>query len=118
MDEEISDLFFYVSCFFVFVFLIHFLILQVCNDFVGEQHFDTGVGVIGVVSNGVPRGFPIPWVHDSSIFVTYGGPPFDILIGIPFSRCNIIIASIDWEKIVSQVHGVGVSSMKFWHWLI
>jgi hypothetical protein len=108
MDEEVSDWLSYVSWFFVFVFLIHFLILQVCNDFVGEEHFDIGVGVIGVVSNGVPRGSSIPLVHDSSIVVTYGGPPFDILIGVPFSRCNVTTTFIDWEKIVIQVLGVGV----------
>jgi len=68
------------------------------------------------VFNGVPRGSPIPWVHDASIVVTYGGPPFDILIGVPFSRCNVTTVSIDSEKIVSQV--VSVSSMKFRHWLI
>jgi len=100
------------------LFSLDFLILQVCNDFVGEEHFDIGVGVTSVVSNGVPKGSPMPWVHDSSIVVTYGGPPFDILIGVPFSRCNVTIASIDWEKIVSQVLGVGVSFMKFWHGLI
>jgi hypothetical protein len=37
-------------------FLIRFLILQVCNDFFGEEHFDTRVGVISVVSNGVVGG--------------------------------------------------------------
>jgi hypothetical protein len=65
-------------------------------------------GVIDVVSNGVPKGSSIPWVHDSSFIVTYRGPPFDILIGVPFSRCNVTTTSIDWEKIVSQVLGVGV----------
>jgi hypothetical protein len=81
----------YVSCFFVFVFLIHYLILQVCNDFVGEEHFDTRVGVIDVVSNGVPKGSPMPWVHDSSIVVTYGGPPFNILIGVPFLGAMLLL---------------------------
>jgi len=42
--------------FWRFFFLIRFLILQVCNDFVGEEHFDTRVGVISVVSNGVVGG--------------------------------------------------------------
>ncbi len=32
------------------------MILQLCNDFARDEHFDTRVGVISVVSNGVVRG--------------------------------------------------------------
>jgi hypothetical protein len=65
------------------------------------------------VSNGVPKGYPMPWVYDFSIVVTYGGPPFDTLIGVPFSRYNVTTTSIGWEKIVNQVLDVRISSMKF-----
>jgi hypothetical protein len=69
--------------FFVFVFLIQFLILQVYNDFVEKMHFDI-VGGIGVVFDGVAWGSPIRWVPDFSIAITFGRPPFDILLGAPF----------------------------------
>ncbi len=48
-------------------------------------------------------------VHDSSIVVTFGGPPFDILIGVPFFKYNVTFGFADREKIVNQVHGaIGV----------
>ncbi len=74
-------------CFFVFAFLIQFLILQVYNDFVEEMHFDI-VGGKGVVFDGVVGGFPILWVPNFSIVVTFGRPPFDILLGVPFFNYN------------------------------
>jgi hypothetical protein len=43
------------------------------------------------VSNGVVGGSHIFWVHDSSIVVTFGGPSFDVLIGVPYSRCSVTI---------------------------
>ncbi len=111
MDERVSDLLSYVFGFFVFYFLIQFLILQVYNDLVGEAHFHI-VGVTNVMSNGVVRNSPIPWVHDFSIVVTFGGPPFDILIGVPSSSCSVTIGSSYYEKIVSQVpSATGVGSM-------
>jgi hypothetical protein len=56
VDEEVSNLLSYVFGFLVFFLKIRFLILQVCNDFVGENHCDIRVGVISVVSNGVVGG--------------------------------------------------------------
>ncbi len=93
-----------VLCFWfsMFAFLIQILILQVYNDLVGEVHFHI-VGVTNVVSNDVVGGSPIPWVHDSSIVVTFGGPPFDILIGVPYFNYNVIIGFADRENIINQM---------------
>ncbi len=71
------------SFFFVFAFLIQFLILQVYNGFVEEMHFDI-VGGIGVVFDGVVGASPILWVPNFYIAITFGRPPFDSLLGVPF----------------------------------
>jgi hypothetical protein len=58
----------------------------------------------------VARGSFISWVHDSSIVVTFGRPPSNILLGVPFSSCNVIIGFTNQKKIVNQVpdvYGVG-----------
>jgi len=107
VDEEVSNLLSYVFGFLVFVFLIRFLILQVCNDFVGEEHFDTKVGVISVVSNGVVGGFYVLRVHKFSIVIASRRLPFDILTGVPSFNCSVIVAFVDQKKIISQVIGVG-----------
>jgi len=105
--EEVSNLLSYVFGFLVFVFLIHFLILQVCNDFVGEEHFDSRVGVINVVFNGVVGGSYVLRVHKFSIVVASKRCPFDILIRVPSFNCSVSVAFVDQEKIISPVLSVG-----------
>ncbi len=62
--------------------------------------------------NGVVGGSPIHWIHDSSIVVTFGGPPFDILIGVPSFNYNVIVGFVDRKKIVNQVpNATSVGSM-------
>jgi hypothetical protein len=98
VEEVVSDLLSFVSSFFLFIFLIQFMVLQIYNDFVEKTHFDT-IGVIGVVSiggigvvfDGVVRSSPIPQVHDSSIVVAFRGPLFDILPSVPSSSCSVIV---------------------------
>ncbi len=63
------------------------MILQVYSDFVEEMHFDI-VGGIGVVFDGVVGGSLILWVLDFSIVVTFGRPPFDVLLGVPVFSYN------------------------------
>jgi hypothetical protein len=53
--------------------------------------------------NGMTRGFFISWVHDSSIVTTFGRPFSNILLGVPFSSCSIIIGFTNQKKIVNQV---------------
>jgi hypothetical protein len=91
-------------------FLIQVVILQVYNDFVEEVHFDTigvtnvvSIGGIGVVFDNVVRSSPIPWVHDYSIVVAFGGPIFDILPSVPSSSCSVIVGSADQDTIVNQI---------------
>lgn len=51
-------------------------------------------------------------IHDSSIVVTFGGPPFDILIRVLCFNYNVIVGFVDREKIVNQVpSAIGVGSM-------
>jgi len=70
------------------------------------------VGGIGVVSDGLVGGFPIIWVHESSIVIAFRGPFFNILTRVPYSSCSVTIGSINQEKIVSQVPSAfGVGSM-------
>ncbi len=62
------------------------------------------------MSNGVAKGFSISWVHDSSIVATFRRPPSNILPGVPFFSCSVIIGSPNQKKIISQVpdvYGVG-----------
>ncbi len=51
-------------------------------------------------------------IHDSSIVVTFGGPPFDILIRVLSFNYNVIVGFVDREKIANQVpSAIGVGSM-------
>ncbi len=86
------------------------MILQVYNDFVEEAHFDTigvtsvvFIGGIGVVFDSVVKSSPIPWVHDYSIVVAFGGPLSNILPNVPSFSCSVIVGFIDHNTIVNQV---------------
>jgi hypothetical protein len=108
VDEEVSNLLSYVFGFLAFFFFFYvFCFLKFFNYFVGEEHFDTRVGVISVVSNGVVGGSYVLRVHKFSIVVAFGRLPFDILTRVPSFNCNVSVAFVDQEKIVSQVIGVG-----------
>lgn len=86
--------------------------LHVCNDFVREDHFDIGVGVSSVMSDGATRVFVIFRVHEFFIvIVAFGGPCFDMLTKVLSSSHNVIVASTNHKKIVDEVHNVGVCSM-------
>jgi hypothetical protein len=57
----------------------------------------------------VTKVFVIFRVHDFFIVVVaFGGPCFDILTKVLSSSYNVIVASMNQEKIVSEVHNVSV----------
>jgi hypothetical protein len=94
--------------FFVFSFLIHVLILfVVCTEFVGENHFDTRVGVSNIMFNSATKVSIIPWVHDSFIIVAYRGFFFDILIRVPSFSYNVIVGFVDKKKTITFCVSVG-----------
>jgi hypothetical protein len=75
--------------------------MQANVDFVRENNVDIGVSV----SNGATRAIVILMVHDSIIVGNFGvfGGLFNIFIGVTFSNYNVPIASIDRQKMVTQV---------------
>jgi hypothetical protein len=84
--------------------------MQANVDFVEKNNLDIGVGL----SNGVMRVTITPMVHDSitaSVFSVFGGL-FNILIGFTSSSYNVLVASIDWQKIVLHVPIVGSKDRK------
>ncbi len=86
--------------------------LQVCNDFVKEDHFDIGIGVSSAMFDGATRVSVILRVHEFFIVVvTFRGPSFDILIKVFSSSYSVIVVSTNQEKIVNEVHNVNVCSM-------
>jgi hypothetical protein len=71
------------------------ILFVVCNEFVGENHFDTRVGVSNVMSNSATKVSIIPWVHDSFITVASRGLFVDILIRVPSFSYNVIVVFVD-----------------------